>query len=255
MRRLMALVLNTFREAVRDRVLYSILFFGVAVVMLSVVLRELTVGDQEKVVRSVAQSGIDLFGSIIAMFLGISLVWKEIERKTVYTILSKPVPRWMFILGKYLGLMLTLVVELLILVAIYTLMMVFEQGFPPLVVYQSMGLLVIELGLLTAWATLFSTYSAPTTAAAFTLAVFVVGHLADDVWLYGSQAESVGLREAARALYYMLPNFELLSIRSDAANHRPVSLARLFSASAYGLAYTGAVLSAAMLVFQRRDMR
>lgn len=255
MRRLVALVLNTFREAVRDRVLYSILFFGVAVVVLSLALRELTVGDQEKVVRSVAQAGIDLFGSIIAMFLGISLVWKEIDRKTVYTILSKPVPRWMFILGKYLGLMLTLAVELLILVAIYTLMMTIEQGFPPLVVYQSMGLLLVELGLLTAWATLFSTYSAPTTAAAFTLAVFVVGHLADDVWLYGSQAASPALRQVARVLYYMLPNFELLSVRSDAANHRAVSLARLGSAAAYGLAYTGAVLSAAMLVFQRRDMR
>ena len=255
MRRLLALVLNTFREAVRDRVLYSILFFGVAVVVLSLALQEITVGDQDKVVRSVAQSGIDLFGSIIAMFLGISLVWKEIDRKTVYTILSKPVPRWMFILGKYLGLMLTLVVELLILVAIYTLMMMIEQGFPPLVVYQSMGLLLIELGLLTAWATLFSTYSAPTTAAAFTLAVFVVGHLADDVWLYGSQAQSDALRQAARVLYWLLPNFELLSVRADAVNHRSVSWLRLGSAAAYGLAYTGAVLSTAMLVFHRRDMR
>ena len=88
MRRLWALASNTFREAVRDRVLYSILFFAVGIILLSLALREITIGDQAKVVRSVAQGSIDIFGSIIAMFLGVSLVWKEIERKTVYTILS-----------------------------------------------------------------------------------------------------------------------------------------------------------------------
>jgi Cu-processing system permease protein len=253
--RLFALALNTFREAVRDRVLYSILFFGVAVVVLSLALEELTIGDQDKVVRSVAQSGIDLFGAIIAMFLGISLVWKEIERKTVYTILSKPVARWQFVLGKYLGLMGTLLVELCVLVGIYLLVIGLRQGAPPLVFYQSMGLLLVELGLLTAWATLFSTYSAPTTAAAFTLSVFVVGHLADDVWRFGNQAESAGMRQVARALYWMLPNFELLSVREEAVHGRAVPWSRLASAAAYGLSYAAAVLAVAVAVFQRRDMR
>ena len=105
MLRIWALAYNTYREAVRDRVLYSILFFAIAVIALSLALQEVTVGDRDKVVRSVAQGAIAAFGSIIAMFLGISLVWKEVERKTVYTILSKPIGRWMFVLGKYLGMM------------------------------------------------------------------------------------------------------------------------------------------------------
>lgn len=255
MRRLWALASNTFREAVRDRVLYSILFFAVGIILLSLALEEITIGDQAKVVRSVAQGSIDIFGSIIAMFLGVSLVWKEIERKTVYTILSKPIPRWMFVLGKYLGLLLTLFVELAFLILVYVGLMLIQQSFPQPVVFLSFGTLFAELALLCAWATLFSTYSAPMTAAAFTLAVFVIGHLADDIWLYGSQAESPAVQSIAHTLYYALPNFSLFSLRTEAVHQLPIPWERVGPALGYGLAYTSAVLGVAMAVFQRRDLR
>lgn len=255
MKRLWALASNTFREAVRDRVLYSILFFAVGIIILSLALEEITIGDQAKVVRSAAQGSIDIFGSIIAMFLGVSLVWKEIERKTVYTILSKPIPRWMFVLGKYLGLLITLAVELAFLLVIYTGLMLVQQEFPPAVVYVSYGMLFVELALLCAWATLFSTYSAPMTAAAFTLAIFVIGHLADDIWLYGKQAESPVVQEMSRWLYYALPNLSLFSLRSEAVHELAIPWERIGPALGYGVAYTLAVLCLAMAVFQRRDLR
>ena len=253
--RMYALAVNTFREAVRDRVLYSILFFAAGVILVSLLLQEVTIGDQAKVVRSVGQGAIDLFGSIIAMFLGVSLVWKELERKTVYTILSKPIPRWLFILGKYLGLVLTVTVEVLILLLVYVLLMVFQQGFPPPVVFVSTGLLLLELMLLTAWATLFSAYSAPTTASAFTLAVFVIGHLADDVWLYGSEAPDPTVQAIARALYWVLPNFEIFNIREYAVHERPIPWERVWPAIGYGLGYTTVVLAGAVAVFQRKDIK
>lgn len=255
MSRLWALASNTFREAVRDRVLYSILFFAVGVLLLSLTMDELTIGDHQKVVRSVAQGAIDTFGSIIAMFLGVSLVWKEIDRKTIYTILSKPIPRWMFLLGKYGGLVLTLLVEVLIMTAVYTLLMVVQQGMPPGVVYVSMGMLMVELMLLTAWSTLFSSFTTPTTAAAFTLAIFVIGHLADDIWLFGSQADNETVRTVARVLYWALPNFEVFSIRPEAVHERAVPWDRVGLGLAYGVGYTTAVLAAAVGIFQRRDMK
>lgn len=109
------LALNTFREAVRDRVLHSMLFFAVVTVCASLVLKDITLGDQDKIVRSIAEGGIDLFASLIGMFLGISIIWKELEKKTIYTILSKPMPRWQFILGKYVGLNLTIWAEIALL--------------------------------------------------------------------------------------------------------------------------------------------
>lgn len=255
MSRLWALASNTFREAVRDRILYSILFFAVGVLLMSLAVEEITIGDQEKVVRSVAQGAIDGFGAIIAMFLGISLVYKEIERKTVYTILSKPIPRWTFVLGKYAGLVLTLGVEIFILLLLYVVMMTLQQHFPPPVVFVSMATLMLELMLLTAWATLFSTFSAPTTAAAFTLAIFVIGHLADDVWLFGNQADSPSVRQVARVLYWTLPNFELFSLRTEAVHEQDIPWGRVGGAMAYGLAYTTAVLAIAVAVFQNRDLK
>ena len=187
--------------------------------------------------------------------LGISLVWKELDKKTVYTLISSPLPRWMFIIGKYAGLVLTIVVELLILTVVYTALIGMQQDFPPLVVYVSIGTLLFELILLTAWATLFSTMSSPTTASAFTLAIFVIGHLADDLWLFGSSSESEIFRQWAHALYWILPNFELFSIREHAVHGRAVPWAQVGLAAGYGLAYTGAVLTAAIAVFSRKDIR
>ena len=207
MRQIWSLARHTFQEAVRDRVLYSIVIFAVLVVFASLAAEQVTIGDQDKVVRSFAQGAIDIFSAIVAMFLGVSLVYKELEQRTVYTILSKPLPRYRFVLGKYLGVVLTLTVQLALMAAVYTGLMVATQGFPPPVVFVSFGLLLLSLMLLTAWSTLFSCYSGPTTASFFTLSIFTIGHLADDIWLFGSQADSEAVRSVARALYWALPNF------------------------------------------------
>jgi len=255
MKRLWALAINTFREAVRDRVLYSILFFAVGVLALSLAIDDITIGDQAKVVRSVAQGSVDVFGSIIAMFLGVSVIHKELERKTVYTVLSRPLPRWIFVLGKYAGLMLTVLVEVTVLVVVYSGFMLIRGDPPDLTLFVSMLMLVVELALLTAWATLFSAYSAPTTAAAFTLAVFVIGHLADDIWLYGKQADAESVRSVARALYWGLPNFEVFSIREAAVHKDAVPWDRIGPGILYGFGYTVAVLGGAMAIFQRKDVK
>jgi ABC-type transport system involved in multi-copper enzyme maturation permease subunit len=252
-----ALAWNTFREAVRDRVLYSIFFFALGVILLSLAMEQIAIGDQAKVVRSMAQGSIDFFSAVIAMFLGISLVWKELERRTVYTILSKPIPRWTFVVGKYTGLVLTLAVQLLLMLVFYVVLMMFQtqQSFPPPVVFVSMGMVLMELMLLTAWATLFGCYSAPTTAAFCTLSVFIIGHLADDIWLFGSQAESLGVQQISRTLYWVLPNFEIFNIREAAVHGREVPWGRFWGALAYGLAYTSVVLGFAVGVFNRKDIK
>jgi ABC-type transport system involved in multi-copper enzyme maturation permease subunit len=188
------------------------------------------------------------------MFLGVSLVWKELDKKTIYTILSKPIPRWMFVIGKYLGLLLTLLVEVTILMVIYCALMVTVQTFPPTVVFVSMGMLMLELMMLTAWATLFSCYSAPMTASAFTIAIFCIGHLADDFQMYGNQSDSEMIRQVVGIIYWMLPNFEVFNIREMAVHEHPIPWDRVGPAVLYGLSYTAAVLSAAVAIFQRRDL-
>lgn len=255
MRRLWAIALNTYREAIRDRILYSLLFFSALVLAASLATQEITVGDQDKVVRGIGLGAVRLFSSIMAMFLGVGLVWKEIERKTIYLIVSKPIPRWIFLLGKYFGLMLTLLVNVGLMLLLYAALMFFQQGLPSANFLAFSLLLFFHLALLTAWSTLFSAYSGPTTATAFTLSVFVIGNLADDIWLFGQQAESPVTRAVSGALYWVLPNFEVFNLQPQATHQLPVDPLYLLQASAYGLGYTAVVLALAIAVFQRRDFR
>ena len=255
MTRLYAIAVNTFREAIRDRILYSILFFGALVLLTSLAMQELTLGDQDKVVRSIAQGAIRLFGSVIAIFLGIGLVFKELERKTIYTIASKPIPRWLFILGKYVGLMGVIAAELGLMALLYIVLMTVQQGFPASSVFVSWVMLYMELGLLTAWAILFSSYSTPTTAAAFTLAIFAIGHSADDIWMFGQKAESESVRAFSEYLYYVLPNLGVFNATDLAVHHMPIPTEQFLWAMGYGVGYSAVVLGAAALVFSRRDFK
>ena len=255
MSQILAIAQNTFRETVRDRILYSLLFFAALVLVASLVMQEITIGDQDKVVRSVAQAAISLFASMMAMFLGIGLVYKELERKTIYTIASKPLKRWRFLLGKYLGLLVVLAVEVALMALLYCLVIGLQQGLPGPEVFIGWVALLFEVGLLTAWALLFSTYSTPLTASFFTLSIFVIGHLADDIWRFGQQAETESIRQLSEVVYWVLPNFEVFNFSRYAVHQLPIPTGELGLALGYGVAYSAAVLGVAAVVFETRDFK
>jgi len=253
--RMYAIAANTFRETMRDRILFSLFFFAALLLLTSAAMEEITIGDSRHVVRSVALGAIRVSGSVIALFLGVGLVYKELEKKTIYTIASKPIPRWVFVLGKYFGLMAVIAVLTGLMLVLYMGMVTVQQGFPGFTVLPAMYLLIVELALLTAWAILFSTYSSPTVASLFSIAVFVIGHLADDIWIFGSQAESVAVQELSRVVYWVLPNFEVFNVFDTAVHGIPTEPDRILWASLYGLGYTAAVLAVACVVFERRDFK
>ncbi len=253
--RIAAVAMNTFREAVRDKVLYSILLFAALLLLASLGMREVALGDREKVVRGVGLGGISLVGAIIAIFLGVGLVWKEIERKTIYTLASKPLPRWQILLGKYLGLWTTLALEVVILTVMYTLIIGYQQGMPGAGVFVAMGMLMLELTLVTAFATLFSTFASPLSASAYTLCIYVIGHFADDLHLFGQASDNPGFRSLTLALYRVVPNLGMFNVRTEAVHGVPIPGGEVLWAGLYALGYTTAVLGVAMMVFERRDFK
>jgi ABC-type transport system involved in multi-copper enzyme maturation permease subunit len=255
MSRIWVIATNTFREAVRDRILNSILFFAVLMLGLSLALRELSIGDSDKVVRGVALGGVSLLAAIVALFLGVSLVYKEIERRTIYTLAAKPIARWQLLLGKYLGIWLTLLAEVGLLFLFYVLIVSPQQGLPGAPVFVAMFMLIIELSLLSAWAMLFSTFAAPVTATAYSLCIYVIGHFADDLRLFGERAEPGAFKTTVLALYRVLPNLESFNLRTEAVHGVSVPLAELVWTTAYGVGYTAAVLAVAMLIFTKRDFK
>ncbi len=254
-RRIFAVASNTFREAIRDKVLYSIIFFAVLLLLASLGMREVALGDRDKVVRGVGLGGISLVGGIIAIFLGVGLVWKEIERKTIYTLASKPLPRWQILLGKYFGLWATLAVEVGILTLLYTVVIGYQQGLPGAGVYLAMGMLMLELTLVTAFATLFSTFASPMSASAYTLCVYVIGHFADDLYIFGKASDNPAFQSLTLTLYRIVPNLGMYNLRSEAVHGIAVPGSEVMWAVAYAVGYTAAVLGAAMLVFERRDFK
>ena len=218
-------------------------------------LREVALGDRDKVVRGVGLGGISVIGAIIAIFLGVGLVWKEIERKTIYTLASKPLPRWQILLGKYLGLWATLAAEVGILTVMYTLIIGYQQGMPGAGVYLAMGMLMLELTLVTAFATLFSTFASPMSASAYTLCVYVIGHFADDLYTFGKASNNPAFQSFTLAMYRVVPNLGMFNVRTEAVHGMAIPGTEVMWAAVYALGYTAAVLAVAMAVFERRDFK
>jgi ABC-type transport system involved in multi-copper enzyme maturation permease subunit len=182
--RLSAITLNTFREAVRDRVLYNLLFFVLLLVASAPLFSQISIGMERLIVVNVGLSAISLFGVIIAIFIGIGLVSKEIEKRTLYTILSRPVRRWEFVTGKYCGLVMTLVVNAaLMTVGLYLALLITARslGSSDLRLMVAIYFAILEFLIMTAVTLLFSSFSSPILSAIFAFAIFVIGTFAEDL--------------------------------------------------------------------------
>ncbi len=252
--KILAIARNTFREAIRDRILYGLLAFALLMIGSSLALASLSIGQQDRITKDLGLAAISLIGLLMAVFLGITLVSKEVDRRTVYTILSKPVRRHQVVLGKYLGLSATVAVNVLVMgggLAFLTLVYGWWQWNVAAGVY----LALLELLVVTAIATLFSTFTTPTLSAIFTLGLFVLGHLTGALRAVTERAESAAVRIVGEVLYRLLPNLEAFNVKGRVAHGEPMSLAEVGLATGYGALYVAAVLALAVMVFERRELR
>lgn len=253
--KILALAYNTFREAIRDKVLYSLLFFALVMIGIAMILDQITIGEPTKIIKDFGLAAIALFGVLIAIFVGIGLVYKEMERKTIYNILSKPIHRYQFLLGKYLGLVTTLLVEVVVMSIALLLMLYFYEGHLDFFLLSAIGMILTELMILTAIALLFSSFSTPILSGLFTLSFYIIGHLTPDLLELGKKADSQFLKYFTEVLYYVLPNLEYFNIKGPVVYHLPLEQGYLYVASCYGICYILILLLISMVIFQKRDLR
>jgi ABC-type transport system involved in multi-copper enzyme maturation permease subunit len=257
-RRTLAIARNAFREAVRDRVLYNLVLFVLMLTAGAIFLGELSAGQEAKIIVDLGLSAMLLFGVFIAIFVGVGLVYKEIERRTLYAILSKPISRGQFLVGKYLGLCLTLLVNILVMGVGVSLALIYvHRGWNPLAVeiWPSIFLIYLELMIITGVALLFSSFSTPALSALLTFFVFIIGHFSADLKGLATSSGSLAARSLFRGLYYLLPNLANYSVITPAA-HGVVPAPGVFALSAaYAIVYIGVLLAAATLVFSRRNFK
>jgi len=255
LRRIGVLALNTYREAVRDKLLYNLLLFAALMIASSILLAQMQIGKDERIYRDVGLAAIAFFGVLIAIFVGINLVYREISTKTVYTMLSKPVRRWEFLLGKYFGLLSLLAVEVALMSACFLGVLVWKGSEFSGGLVTAIAMIYLELALVTAIAMFFSSFTTPYLSAMFTVALWIVGHLLSDLRAFGRYTDIAGLRQMLEGLYWTLPNLERLDFKSDASANVPISAARACMAAAYAGLYSLILMSGAVVLFQRRDFR
>ncbi len=257
-RRVRAIALNTFRESIRDRVLYNLILFVLILVAASVFVSDLSLDMESQFTAALGLSAMVVFGALIAIFIGVGLVYKEIDKRTIYSLLSKPVHRHEFIIGKYAGLCLTLLVNTVVMVLATELALLYVNGkFVPVqtAVLAASFLIYLELVLLVAVALMFSSFSTPMLAALFSFAAYVIGHFSPDLLVMASLSGSIVTRAVLTILYYLLPNLSNFGFITEASHGRIVPLGMAVSATAYAMIYTGILLSAAVLIFQRRNFK
>jgi Cu-processing system permease protein len=247
------IALNAFRESLRDKILYNLVLFAGLLIGLSVLLADLTITEHHKIIADMGLAAINLIGVIIAIFVGISLVNKEIERRTIYTIMARPISRTYFILGKYCGLALTLIVNVSIMLAVFLITLLLYHVPITLSLLQAVQLIFVEILVIMAIALFFSTFSSSTLSAILTLGIYVIGHLTADVKSMTAHTDSSAVTAVVDAFYYLFPNLEILNIKGQAAVGIQVTSQYLMLASFYGMAYAGVLLVGACAVFQRRD--
>jgi ABC-type transport system involved in multi-copper enzyme maturation permease subunit len=254
-RKIWAIILNTFREAVRDRILYAIVFFALLILLLSTIMDLITIGQRAKIIIDMGLASISIFGTLIAIFVGIGLVYKEIDKRTIYTIVSKPVARWQFLLGKYLGLLLTILVEVAAMSAIFFVIAYLESDSLNPILFVAIGLTFLELMVICAVAIFFSSFSTPILSGMYTLGVYLIGHLTHDLYHFSFRFKGTIMQKLMLFLYYFFPNLDNFDIRSQAVHGLPVDWGYVLFSVIYGIGYIVILLVISSYIFARRDFK
>lgn len=268
MKAIRAIAVSVFRESVRDKVLYNLVGFAILLMGISFMISQLTAGQDIKIIKDLGLAAMSVFGLFIAVFIGIGLVAKEVERRSIYSLLSKPVSRAEVVLGKYAGLVLTLGVNIAIMtVALYAVLAwvgwyIGEAGrlaseTPTLdpALLKAVLLIFVQLTLVTAVALFFSTFSTPLLSAALTFGFFVAGQFSTDLKNLDQVVESRSAQLLSRGLYYVLPNFGAFDVSSQVVHGLPVGAGYLAVVIAYGAVYIAFLLVGSVTVFSHRDFK
>jgi ABC-type transport system involved in multi-copper enzyme maturation permease subunit len=258
MRNVWAVASNTFREAVRDRVLYNLVFFALLMIAAAILIGQISLGIEESVIVSLGLTAISVIGIFIAVFIGVGLVSKEMEKRTLYALLAKPVHRWEFLLGKYAGLVMTLALNTAAMaVGLYLALWAVKHPLESSdwYVLVAVYLILLKLALIVALAMLFSCFTTAFLAILFTVAIYIAGVFAEDLRTMQAVDLAPSTMKLLRGVSYLLPNFENFNVMGAVAHGRGVPASLVWQDTSYTILYAAIVLAAAAVVFSRRNLK
>jgi ABC-type transport system involved in multi-copper enzyme maturation permease subunit len=256
--RIGTVALNTFREAVRDRVLYNLVFFALVMMAVAILVGQISIDIENIVIVSLGLSAISIIGLLMSVFIGVGLVSKEIDKRTLYALLAKPLRRWEFILGKFGGLALTLTVNTAAMAAGLFLIMFYvkhsiEGG--DAVVLVAVYFILLKLALVVALAMLFSCFTTPLLAILFTAGLYIAGLFVHEMRNLEPGTMTPALGGLLRGISYLLPNFENFDVMGAAAHGRAIPGMLIAQNTVYAALYCAIVLAVAVAIFSQRNLK
>lgn len=261
MKTILIIAQNTFRESVRDKVLYNLLFFALLLVATSLIIAEISLNLEQLVIARMGLSVMLFFGTLISIFIGTGLVYKEIDKRTIYAMLAKPIRRSEFILGKFLGLGLTILVNCVamltgIIIAL-TYLSYSKQGLIkiPWAIFSASYLIYLELLIIVAFSLLFSSFSTPALSMVFSIIIYIIGSSSRDLILFANSITSQIFKSLFIGLYYILPNLFNFNYISYVARGGIIPLRDIGTTTLYAIIYIGILLIATIIVFEKRNFK
>ncbi len=255
MNAIFAIAGNTFRETVRNKIMANILIFAIAMVIITLVVSNWSLDQQAKILKDFGLAAVSIFGLLIALFIGVRTIYQEIEKRTIYMLVSKPIRRWKIILGKYAGLSATILLNVVAITACLLLVDLVVEGTIDWGLLSGVALIYVEILLVIAFAIFFSTFISPLLSTILTLVVYILGHLAPSVRLYTQLHPEDKMNGFLLGIYHLIPNLENFNIKTAVVDHLPLPPHTVEFAALYGMAYISVLLIVTCLVFEKKDLK
>ena len=260
MSKIYAIAKNTFREAIRDRILYGFLFFAVCLILFSLIIGQLSLHEEIRATIDIGLAGVSFFSALMAIFLGITLLHKEIEKRTLYTVLAKSISRPAYLVGKFLGLVFTITVLIGLMAIIWIGVLYLQNGTPSGALFVALLLILCETVVVISMALFFTSFSSPFLSGLFCLGIFVAGRNADLIGELAKRDSMAWMAPFLNGVSTVLPNFYLFYPSGKmvegawaTAHSQFVASGYVVSAVGYGLAYTAGFLLLSIVLLRRRD--
>lgn len=256
LRALRAVSINTAREAIRSKVFGSLMFFAVLLILSSFLLGEMSLHNERRLTKDTALFGSTLFATAISIYASITMFYTEVERRTIYTILSKPIPRWLFLVGKWLGVQGLMIVVVGFMFGVSAVSLIIQGDFVTTPLIAAFVTLYLQQMILTALAHMFATFAAPLLSGFATAAIFISGNLfsqLDTIQKLLAERENP-LQHVISAVQVVLPNLESLNLSYELAYNLPIPASYMLEAPVYAISYSGMVLLIAIASFSRLDI-
>lgn len=251
----LAIALNGFRESRRNRVTLVIFAFAFVMIFASTVSFELTVSTFDRVVTDIGLGVMSLIGAGLTIFLGSGLIPREIERRTIFMVVSKPVSRSAFVVGRLAGNIMTVWFVLSVMMGLFLVQLVWTRSTVDPAHFVAFWGMLLEVLVVSSVCFVFASTSSQFVTALCTTGLYFIGHLATDLYRYATNSGSEAMKAIGTGLYFVLPNLDRLDFKPRATYFDPTTTKELIEATVYAGSYALVMVVIATVLFKRRDFR